>query len=80
MAVFENVGIILLSYLGISLFIAIYDACFVFYKVYQDFKEGKFDDTPFLGTLEIIFYPSIFIFSGIFFLIRKIFGIEVDDK
>ena len=41
--------------------------------------KGNEDDMPIFGKLELIFFPSLFIFNGIFVAIIKIFNLPEDD-
>ena len=80
MAVFHIVCKIILIYLFASLVLAVYDVFRTFYGVITKQIQGKDDDMEIFGKLEFIFLPSIFIYDGLFFVIRKIFNLSDEDE
>ena len=80
MAVFHIICKIILTYLCVCLVLAVYDTFKTFYGVITNKIKGNEDDMSIFGKLELIFFPSLFIFNGIFVAIIKIFNLPEDDE
>ncbi len=79
MVVFRVICKIFLMYILICLVLAVFDTCKTFYKAIKNEIKGNDDDVAIFGKLEMIFFPSILIYDGIFSAIIKIFNLPVDD-
>lgn len=80
MVVLHVVCKIFLIYFLICLVLAVFDTFKTFYGVITNKIKGNEDDMPIFGKLELIFFPSLFIFNGIFVAIIKIFNLPEDDE
>jgi len=72
--IFHIIARIIFVYLIISLILAIYDVFKTFYIVKNNIRDENNEFQNVFNTINYIFFPSITIFSGIFWLIDKIFS------